>query len=94
MTFIDWSDAGGLFDLLLDLVVEEQAGCRVGGERKRFLSDLLTQLRTVEARFPEVPASVVIQELRAIHDSLDAEFANDSVTAHLRDCIDELDRIG
>lgn len=93
MEFIDWSDAGGMFDLLLDLVAGEEADCPDGSERQLFLADLLEQLRGVESRFPEVAASQVIQDLKDIHDSVDTEFASDRVVDHLRDCIVELERV-
>lgn len=93
MTFIDWSDAGGMFDLLLDLVAGEEADCRADSDRQRFLANLLEQLRDVESRSSEAAASSVIQELKDIHDSVDMEFASDTVLDHLRDCIVELERV-
>lgn len=93
MTFIDWSDSEGMFGLLLDFITDERAECQDDAERQRFLSDLLAQLGTVEAQLPEIPAAVVIQRLRDTHESVDLEFADDPVIAHLQDCIEELERV-
>lgn len=93
MTFIDWSDSEGMFGLLLDLVADERAECEEDPERQRFLSDLLAQLRTVEARSAGISASVVVQELKGAYEFFDPEFVGDPVMAHLQDCIEELERI-
>ena len=93
MTFIDWSDAEGMFDLLVDLVADERAECRQDPERLRFVEDLLAQLRTVEAKLPQIPAAATIQSLEVIHGSADPVFAGDPVMVHLKDCIDELERV-
>ncbi|MEJ2237299.1 MAG: hypothetical protein P8X82_03300 [Gemmatimonadales bacterium] len=93
MTFIDWSDSEAMFGLLLDFVADETAECREDPERHRFLSELLAELRTLEVRLPEIPATVVTQRLRDTHDAVVAEFASDPVMAHLRDCIAELERV-
>lgn len=79
--------------MLLDLVADERAECREDSERHRFLSDLHAELRTLAPQFPEVPASVVIQRLRGICEAVAPGFAGDTVMAHLRDCIDELERV-
>ena len=93
MTFIDWSDSEGMFGLLLDFVADERAECEEDPERQRFLSDVLAQLRTLELRLAEISASVVIQGLRDAHESVGPEFTGDAVMAHLRDCIEELERV-
>ena len=91
MTFIDWSDAEGLFGLLVDFVADERAACSEDPERGRFLSDLLAQLRAVGAELPEIPASAIIHRLRGIHESADPEFAGDAVMVHLDDCMEALE---
>lgn len=93
MTFIDWSDSEGMFGLLLDFVVDERAECEEDPERQRFLSELLAQLSTLEARLAEVSASVVVQGLKDAYESVGPEFAGDPVMAHLEDCIEELERV-
>ena len=93
MTFIDWSDSEGMFGLLLDFITDQRAECQQDPERHHFLSELLTQLTAAEARMAETPASAVIQELRDAHESVDREFTGDPVMAHLRDCIEELERV-
>jgi len=93
VTFIDWSDAEGMFGLLVDFVADERAECRGDVERLRFLENLVTQLRALEAEYPQVPAETSIQRLKDLHDSADTEFADDPVFVHLDDCIDELERV-
>ena len=93
MTLIDWSDSEGIFGLLLDFVADERAECQEDLERQGFLADVLAQLETVGAEFPEIPAAVVIQKLRDTHDSVDAEFASDPVVVHIQACIEELERV-
>ena len=94
MTFIDWSDAEGMFGLLVELVADKRAECQKDPERLHFVEDLLAQLRTVEARLPLIPATDAIQRLKELQESVDPGFAGDAVVIHLKDCIDELQRIG
>lgn len=93
MNFIDWSDSEGMFGLLLDFIAGERAHCREDPERHRFLSELLTQLNELETQVPEISASTLIEGLRVAHDSVDREFAGDPVLSHLRDCIEELEKV-
>jgi hypothetical protein len=93
VTFIDWSDAEGMFGLLLDFVADESSECRNDPERLRFLSDLSAKLRIVESQISEIPVSVVLQRLRDIQESVGPEFANDPVMLHLEDCIEEVQRV-
>lgn len=93
MAYIDWSDSEGVFGLLLDLVAEERAECHEDPERQAFLSELLARLEAVAVGLAETSPAVVIQRLRDIHESLDPAFADDTVVVHLRDCIEELERI-
>jgi hypothetical protein len=93
VTFIDWSDSEGMFGLLLDFVADKRAECEEDPERQRFLSNLLAQLRTLEARLAGIPASVVVQRLKETYESVGPEFAGDPIMAHLQDCIEELERV-
>jgi len=93
VTFIDWSDSEGIFGLLVDFVADETAECQSDPERRRFLSDLLAQLRTLAAQVSGIPASVPLQRLRDIQESVDPEFAGDPVMLHLQDCIEEVQRV-
>ena len=83
-----------MFELLIDYVADERMGCRKDDpERRRLLSDLLGQLRALEARLPRIPMSAAVQALRDIDESADPELAGDTVMAHLRDCIVELEKV-
>lgn len=93
MSFIDWSDAEGIYGLLVDFVADEYLECRKDSERRWFLADLLTQLRGLESRLPGVRMAVAIRTLTEIHESADPGFAGDTVVAHLEDCIEELERV-
>lgn len=93
VTFIDWSDSNGMFELLVDFVANERADCLGDSERGHFLSDLLAELQVVEARLPDLTVSLVIQGLRDTHESADPEFAADPVMVHLKHCIEELERV-
>jgi hypothetical protein len=94
LTFIDWSDAEGMFGLLVELVADERAECQNDPERLRFVEDLLVQLRTLEAKLPQTPGTAAIQRLKDIHESADPGFMGDTVMVHLKDCIHELERVG
>lgn len=93
MTFIDWSDAEGMFGLLVDFVADVRAECRGDPQRLRFVEDLLTTLRAVEAELARIPTEAALQRLKDLQESADAEFSGDPVMVHLNDLIDELERI-
>lgn len=93
MSLIDWSDSEGMFGLLLDFIADERAECREDPERYRFLSELLTQLTAVKDQLPNLPTPSLIQQLRDVHESVGREFADDPVMAHVRDCIEEIERV-
>lgn len=82
-----------MFGLLLDFVADERAECEEDPEQQRFLSGLLAQLRTLEARLAQISAFVVVQRLRDTYESVGPEFAGDPIMAHLQDCIEELERV-
>lgn len=93
VTFIDWSDAEGMFGLLVDFVADVRAECRGDPQRLRFVEDLLTTLRAVEAELARIPTEAALQRLKDLQESADAEFSGDPVMVHLNDLIDELERI-
>lgn len=93
MTFIDLSDAEGVLGLLVDLVADETSSSHGDPDRHRFLSDLLAQLQALEQSSPELAPRAVIRRLRDLRRSADPAFANDTVVVHIRDCIEELERI-
>jgi hypothetical protein len=90
MTFIDWSDAEEMLDLLMEFVRDANNECGDDIARRRFLSQLLVDLKDVTAELPNVPRDRFIQSLQAVYDSIDEEFKQDPVTGHIADCIVEL----
>jgi hypothetical protein len=94
VTFIDWSDAEGMFGLFVDFVADERAECDRDPDRLRFLDDLLEQLRNVEAKLSLVPDTATIQSLKGLLEFADPGFADDPVVVHLNDLIDELEEVG
>lgn len=94
VTFIDWSDAEGMFGMFVELVADETADCRDDPERLRFLADLLAGLRSLEDELPEIPVAAAVRSLQELRESADPGFADDPVTVHLDDLIAELDGIG
>jgi hypothetical protein len=90
MTFIDWSDSEGMFDLLLEFIRDEKNSCVGDAPRQRFLTDLLVKVMAAK----ELAPTKAINYLRAIHDSTRDEFKDDTVLLHVMDFIEELERIG
>jgi hypothetical protein len=82
MTFLDWSDSEELIGLLIEYVSDERN--ESDGERRAFLSDLLTNLQSEQ---------INAVRLQNIYESVDPDFKNDDVIAHLHDCIEELKRL-
>ena len=93
MTYIDWSDSEGVFGLLLDWIADERGECGGDPGRQRFLSELLAHLRAMAARLPDTSPAAVIQNLKDTCESVDPDFGDDPAMVHLRDCIEELERI-
>lgn len=93
MTFIDWSDADEMFGLLCEYVADERADAEGDRERRRFLAELGAELADLADGFSTMPESETISRLREILASQPAEFADDPVLIHVRDCIEELERI-
>jgi hypothetical protein len=89
MTFIDWSDSEGMFDLLLEFLRDEKNACAGDAARQGFLAGLL--LKVISAK--ELAPTKAINQLRAIHDSIDGEFKDDPAFLHIEHLIEELERI-
>ena len=92
MTFIDWSDPEGMFDLLIEFVADERSNAR-DAKHRQHLSKLLNDLSTLQTTFTALSPSERISSLRTIRASLDEEFEDDPVVEHLDAYVDELDRI-
>ncbi len=84
MTFIDWSDSEEMIGLLMEYVTDERNGSHHDPKRRKFLSDLLTDLQ-----------SQPLNEMRLqkIYESVEPDFKNDDVVVHIHDCIEELKRL-
>lgn len=93
MTFIDWSDSEGMLALLIEFVADERNECRGDIKRQQFLADLLLDLTALEEQFATFSGTEGIDELRTIHNSIDQEFKDDPVMVHVKDCIEELERL-
>lgn len=89
MTFIDWSDSEGMFDLLVEFIRDEMSDSRGDANRQQFLAQLLTKVSALN----EVAVANAGKMLRAIQDSIDEEFKQDPVFLHITDLINELERI-
>lgn len=93
MTFIDWSDPEGMFGLLVDHVADERGECSGDPDRQCLLSSLFASLKELQARLPEIPIPALTQKLRELEESAGPEFAGDPVMVHLRECIEELEKV-
>jgi hypothetical protein len=89
MTFIDWSDSEGMFDLLLEFIRDEKNASVGDAPRQRFLTGLLVKVMAAK----ELAPTKAINHLRAIHDSIGDEFKDDPALLHLTHFIEELERI-
>jgi hypothetical protein len=87
MSFIDWSDSEGMFDLLIEFIRDEM---NYGdAQRQEFLAHLLTTLSTIN----DATVEDVFKKLEVIQDSVDEEFMTDPAFLHINDFINELERI-
>ena len=89
MTFIDWSDSEGLFDLLLEFIRDEKNASIGDASRQRFLTELLLKVMATN----ELASTKATLYLRSIRDSIDDEFKDDPAVLHLNHFMDELERI-
>lgn len=93
MSFLDFSDPEEMFGLLVDFVRDEEAVADDDPERLRFLVGLRKGLKELEAGLDEGEGAGVSSRLRDLYESMDGEFADDPVTGHVRDCIEEMERL-
>ena len=89
MTFIDWSDSEGMFDLLIEFIRSEMNDSLGDPDRQKFLVDLLTKVSASN----DGTAADAIKKLRAVQSSVDEEFQTDSAVLHITDFINELEHI-
>jgi len=92
VTFIDLTDAEGMIGLYVELVADERAECQEDPDRLRFVEDLLTQLRSVEADLDQTSISATLQKLKALRESVDHDFTHDPVVVHLDDLAEEIEK--
>lgn len=92
MSIIDWSDSEEMLGLLAEYVRDERRDA--GGDRDRlaFLRELSMSVDALASQ-ADAPLSAVRARLQAICDAQSAEFADDAVMVHVRDCLDELSRL-
>ena len=88
MSFIDWSDSEGMFDLFQEFIRDEMNESFDDPERQQFLRNLLAEISSLN----QMTIADAILKLRTIHDSIPGEFQTDSAFLHLRDLITELER--
>lgn len=93
MSFLDFSDSEEMFGLLLDFVTDAEAGCRDDPDRQRFLSDLRNALRALEEGGTDPGSPDLVEGLRELYAAIDREFMDDPVAGHIRDCMEELERL-
>jgi hypothetical protein len=91
MTFIDWSDREAMVGLLLEFVQDEKVHSP-DAARRRFLEALFSRLETA-AKGQDTDPTGVLAPLTSLYDSIEDEFKSDPAAIHLRDCIEELQRI-
>ena len=88
MTFIDWSDSEGMFDLFEEFIRDEINQSIEDPERQQFLRHFLREVSSMN----EVTIANAILKLREIQDSIPDEFQTDTAVLHLADLIHELER--
>src|SRR5438105_1890492 len=91
MSFIDWSDPEGVFDMLVEYVADEKNDAQGDPRREQFLGKLVSQLTAAQTETQDLPE--IMGKLKQIVDSMPAEFVSDSVMDHLTACLEELERI-
>jgi hypothetical protein len=93
MPFIDWSDSEEMVGLLIEYISDEGNESHGDRKRNRFLSNLIAEITELEERFSKQFNAEAINQLQKIYNSIDSEFKEDPVTVHIRDCIEELERL-
>jgi hypothetical protein len=91
VSYIDWSDAEAVFDMLLEYVADEKTAAHGDTRRAGFLGPLHAQL--VAAQEDAGVLSATMAALREIIAGISPEFAEDPVVDHLTSCLEELERI-
>ncbi len=91
MTFIDWSDSEEMVGLLIEYIADERSGSP-DPKRRHFLNDLLKDLSALNEQSAHA-STKALEQLRSIYQSIDPEFQQDDVTSHIKDCIEELERL-
>lgn len=86
---IDWSDPEEMYSLLIEYVQDERALNRDSG-RGAFLDRLLQELNGVSG---DASLAQRMEALNEIVETERSEFDSDEVLQHVRDCLDELERI-
>ena len=86
---IDWSDSEGLLELLSEYVRDEITQCRKDANRKKFLARLLSKINAFIGQSDD--ARTIARHLRLLRKSVPQQFAEDPVSVHIDDCIQELD---
>jgi hypothetical protein len=93
MTFINWSDSDEMLGLLCEYVADEKNDSHNDRPRARFLAALSASLADLVDGASGMSADEVIGRLSEIHASRADDFADDPVLTHVKDCIEELERI-
>jgi hypothetical protein len=93
MTFIDWSDTEEMLGLLAEFIREAKTDCRKDPEREKFLSKLLLDLGAFSGQLEMLTRKQGTDRLRGIYKAIDPEFSDDPVTNHVKDCLEEFERL-
>lgn len=93
MTFIDWSDGEEMLGLLAEFIREARNECQKDIKRRKFLSKLLRDVRALCGQIESLSPEQATSRLRSIYRSMDQDFAGDPVSVHVRDCVEELERL-
>jgi hypothetical protein len=93
MAFIDWSDAEGILDLLVEYIADEKRDVRGDINRRQFLKNLLKELKLLREQLPTDGVAETIVSLQTIHSSITPEFVDDPAVEHITACIEELEQI-
>lgn len=93
MTFIDWSDMEEMLGLLAEFVRDAKSECERDPGRRKFLSKLLLDIGAFTGQLETLTRKQATNRLRGIYNAFDPEFSGDPVTVHVKDCIEEFERL-
>jgi hypothetical protein len=93
MSFVDFSDAEDMLELLVEYVTDECSAAQ-DPQRREFLCGLLESVTRLQEGSAAMSAPERIECLRDLRASVDPEFSSDPVVQHLEDCAAELVRLG